>query len=127
VVATNGQRLFKFENTSVGNHGHFSVKYLFPDDGIHQVITRLDTKDSSTAAPFNVFVPRLAPPTILNPFPSSLSSSAKSDNNQQIGMTAIVVAVIITGAAVLTVFIMKRKQKYPPNKSVIFELSQIQK
>jgi hypothetical protein len=30
-------------------------------------------------------------------------------------MTAIVVAGIITGAAVLIVFIMKRKQKYPPN------------
>ena len=100
---------FSFENISVGNHGHFSVKYLFPDDGTHQVITRLDTKDSSTAAPFNVFVPHQAPPSILNPFPSSLSSAAESDNDQQIGMTAIVVAGIITGAAVLTVFIMKRE------------------
>jgi hypothetical protein len=115
VVVTNGQRLFKFENISVGNHGHFSFKYLFPDDGTRQVITRLDTKDSSTALPFNVFAPHQAPPSILNPFPSSPSSAAESDNNQQIGMTAIVVAGIITGAAVLIVFIMKRKQKYPPN------------
>jgi hypothetical protein len=101
---------FRFENISVGNHGHFCVKCLFPDDGTHQVITRLDTKDSSTAAPFNVFVSHLAPPSsILNPFRSSLSSAAESDNNQQTGMTAIVVTGIITGAAVLTVFIMKRK------------------
>jgi hypothetical protein len=39
VVVTNGQRLFKFENISVGDDGHFSVKYLFPDDGTHQVLT----------------------------------------------------------------------------------------
>lgn len=68
VVITNGQRLFKFENISVGNDGHFSVKYLFPDDGTHQVITRLDTNNSSTASSFNVFVPHQAPPSILNPF-----------------------------------------------------------
>ena len=47
VVVTNGQRLFKFENISVGNDGHFSVKYLFPDDGTHQAIMRLETNDSS--------------------------------------------------------------------------------
>jgi hypothetical protein len=35
VVVTNGQRLFKFENITVGDDGHFSVKYLFPDDGTH--------------------------------------------------------------------------------------------
>jgi hypothetical protein len=46
VVVTNGQRLFKLENITVGMDGHFSVKYLFPDDGTHQVITRLDTDDS---------------------------------------------------------------------------------
>ena len=45
VVVTNGQRLFKFENITVGDDGHFSVKYLFPDDGTHQAITRLDTND----------------------------------------------------------------------------------
>ena len=42
VVVTNGQRLFEFENITVGDDGHFSVKYLFPDDGTHQVITRQD-------------------------------------------------------------------------------------
>jgi hypothetical protein len=41
VVVTNGQRLFKFENLTVPD-GDFSVEYIFPDDGTHQVITRVD-------------------------------------------------------------------------------------
>jgi len=106
VVVTNGQRLFKFENISVGEDGHFSVKYLFPEDGTHQVITRLDTNDSSTASSFNVFVPHQAPPSILNPFPSSPTTA--SDNDQQIGVTAILIG-IISCVAVATIFLIKRK------------------
>jgi hypothetical protein len=106
VVVTNGQRLFKFENISVGEDGHFSVKYLFPEDGTHQVITRLDTNDSSTASSFNVFVPHQAPPSILNPFPSSPTTA--SDNNQQIGVTAILIG-IISSVTVATIFLIKRK------------------
>ncbi len=106
VVVTNGQRLFKFENISVGNNGHFSVKYIFPDDGTHQVITRLDTNDSSTASSFNVFVPHQAPPSILNPFPSSPTTA--SDNNQQIAVTAILIG-IISSVAVATIFLIRRK------------------
>ena len=106
VVVTNGQRLFKFENISVGNNGHFSVKYIFPDDGTHQVITRLDTNDSSTASSFNVFVPHQAPSSILNPFPSS--PTIASDNNQQIGLTAILIG-IMSSVAVATIFLIKRK------------------
>ncbi len=45
VVVTNGQRLFKFENITVAD-GDFSVKYLFPDDGTHQVLTRINTNNS---------------------------------------------------------------------------------
>ena len=91
VVVTNGQRLFNFENISVGNDGHFSVKYLFPDDGTHQAILRLDTKNSSTASSFNVFVPHQAPPNILNPFPSSPTADS---NNQQITMTVLLIGII---------------------------------
>jgi hypothetical protein len=105
LVVTNGQRLFKFENISVGNDGHFSVKYLFPDDGTHQAILRLDTKDSSTASSFNVFVPHQAPPNILNPFPSSPTYGS---NNQQIIMTALLIG-IISGIAAVTIFLVKRK------------------
>ena len=106
VVVTNGQRLFKFENISIGNNGHFSVKYLFPDDGTHQVITRVDTNDSSTASSFNVFVPHQASPNILNPFPSS--PTAGSENNQQITMTVLLIGIIGVIAAV-TMFLIRRK------------------
>jgi hypothetical protein len=107
VVITNGQRLFKFENITVGDDGHFSVKYLFPDDGTHQVITRLDTKGSSTASSFNVFVPHQAPPSILNPLPSSPTmGSDRSD--QQISSTVILIGVI-SGIAAVTIFLLKRK------------------
>jgi hypothetical protein len=110
VVITNGQRLFKFENISIGNDGHFSVKYLFPDDGTHQVITRLDTNNSVNLALFNVFVPHQSPPGILVPFPSSSSSSSTtgSNNIQQISLTAIIVG-LVSSVAVATIFIMRRK------------------
>jgi hypothetical protein len=110
---TNGQRLFKFENITVAD-GDFSVKYLFPDDGTHQVITRIDTKDSiNLLSSFNVFVPHQQPPTLLNPFPSSSPSSASSsenndNNNQKIIATALVIA-LFSGIAVVTIVLVKKK------------------
>ena len=104
VVVTNGQRLFKFENISIGNDGHFSVKYLFPDDGTHQVITRLDTNNSVNLALFNVFVPHQSPPGMLVPFPSTTGSN----NIQQISLTAIIVG-LVSSVAVATIFIIRRK------------------
>src|SRR5215218_6618992 len=80
VVVTNGQRLFKFENITVAD-GDFSVKYLFPDDGTHQVVTRIETNNSVTlASSFNVFVPHQQAPSLLNPFPSSSSSPSPSSS-----------------------------------------------
>jgi hypothetical protein len=109
VVVTNGQRLFKFENITVGDDGHFSVKYLFPDDGTHQVITRLDINDSSTASSFNVFVPHQATPGIVNPFPSTPQpTTTDSDNSQQISNTVILIGVI-SGIAGTTIFLLRRK------------------
>jgi hypothetical protein len=105
VVVTNGQRLFKFENISIGNNGHFSVKYLFPDDGTHQVITRVDTNNSSTASSFNVFVPHQAPPNILDPFPSSQTAGS---NNQQMSTTILLIGIIGSIAAV-TIFLIRGK------------------
>jgi hypothetical protein len=108
VVVTNGQRLFKFENISFEEDGHFSVKYIFPDDGTHQVITRLDINDSSSASSFNVFVPHQVPPSVLNPFPTSTTTSSPY-NNQQIGNIAILIG-IISGIAVVTIFQIRRRQ-----------------
>ena len=105
VVVTNGQRLFKFENISIGD-GHFSVKYLFPDDGTHQAITRLDTKNSVNLALFNIFVPHQSSGM---PFPSSSSSTTEvSNSTQQVGTTAIIVGVI-SSVVVATIFLVKRK------------------
>ena len=65
VVVTNGQRLFKFENITVPD-GDFSVKYIFPDDGTHQVILRVNSKHLVELASFQVFVPHQSPPSLLN-------------------------------------------------------------
>ena len=45
-----------FQNITVTD-GDFYVEYIFPDDGTHQVITRIDTKTSIIPASFSVFVP----------------------------------------------------------------------
>ena len=63
VVVTNGQRLFKFENITVPK-GDFSVKYIFPDDGTHQVILRVDSNHLVELASFQVFVPHQSPPSL---------------------------------------------------------------
>jgi hypothetical protein len=51
------QRSFKFTNITAAPDGTFSVKYLFPDSGLYNVITKIDSKDSSSLASFNVSVP----------------------------------------------------------------------
>ena len=75
ITVTNGQRLFKFQNITVPN-GDFSVDYIFPDDGTHQVLLRIDRNDTIQLASFQVFVPHQSPPSILNPFPASPGTSA---------------------------------------------------
>jgi hypothetical protein len=51
------QRSFKFTNITAAPDGTYSVKYLFPDSGLYNVITKIDSKDSSSLASFNVPVP----------------------------------------------------------------------
>ena len=65
VVVTNGQRLFKFENISVSD-GDFGVKYIFPDDGTHQVILAINSGHLVELASFQVFVPHQSPPGLLD-------------------------------------------------------------
>ena len=105
VVVTNGQRLFKFENITVPN-GHFSVRYIFPDDGTHQVLLRLDTStDLKLIASFNVFVPHQSPPSILDPFPSS----GTTDDNVGI-MISKILAILLPAAAITAVIIILIKK-----------------
>jgi hypothetical protein len=50
------QRSFKFTNITAPN-GTFSVKYLFPDSGLYNIVTKIDSKDFTSLASFNVPVP----------------------------------------------------------------------
>ena len=109
VVVTNGQRLFKFENITVAD-GDFSVKYIFPDDGTHQVITRISKETSVlTLATFNVFVPHQSSPSILNPFPAS--STVGSDDSGVLISRIIVVIILPVAITVVLVFMLRRGRR----------------
>ena len=103
MVVTNGQRLFKFENITVVD-GDFSVKYLFPDDGTHQVLTRVNTNNSIVLASFSVFVPHQSPPSLLNPFPNTLG---QQNENEQ--LTNIIITIVISIAVLTLTIIMIKK------------------
>jgi hypothetical protein len=103
VVVTNGQRLFKFENITVAD-GDFSVKYLFPDDGTHQVLTRINTNYSILLASFSVFVPHQSPPSLLNPFPNT-----PGQQNENEHLTNIIITIIISIAVLTLTIVMIKK------------------
>ncbi len=103
VVITNGQRLFKFENITVAD-GDFSVKYLFPDDGTHQVLTRINTNNSILLASFSVFVPHQSPPSLLNPFPNT-----PGQQNENEHLTNIIITIVISIAVLTLTIVMIKK------------------
>src|SRR5215203_6342292 len=103
VVVTNGQRLFKFENITVAD-GDFSVKYLFPDDGTHQVLTRINTKYSILLSSFSVFVPHQSPPSLLNPFPNT-----PGQQNENEHLTNIIITIVISIAVLTLTIVMIKK------------------
>jgi hypothetical protein len=105
VTVTNGQRLFKFQNITVQN-GDFSVYYIFPDDGTHQVLLRIDRKDSIRLASFQVFVPHQSPPSILNPFPTSPGT-----NENDPGILASKTLAILLPVARVTALVIMLKKK----------------
>lgn len=115
VVVTNGQRLFKFENITVAD-GDFSVKYIFPDDGTHQVVTRISKGTSVlTLAIFNVFVPHQSPPSILNPF-SSPSSIVGSNDDTGVLISRIVVVILLPVAITIVLVFMLRRGRSSKRK-----------
>lgn len=106
IVVTNGQRLFKFENITVAD-GDFFVKYIFPDDGTHQVVTRISKETSVlTLATFNVFVPHQSSPSILNPFPTS--SVVGSDDSGVLISRTVVAILLPVSITVVLVFMLRR-------------------
>lgn len=101
VVLTNSggqQRSFKFTNISAAD-GNFSVKYLFPDSGSYQVISKIDSKDSSNLASFNVFVP-------FQPL-----GTVNVSNLNTLILPALLVGVIGTIVIVTLVWKSKKKEK----------------
>jgi hypothetical protein len=104
VVVTNGQRLFKFENITVPD-GDFSVKYMFPDDGTHQVLLRINTNNSILLTSFSVFVPHQSPPSLLNPFPEI------RDEQNDIGRWISIIIIIVIPVVVLISIIAIIKKK----------------
>jgi hypothetical protein len=103
IVLTNnsGQvRSFKFTNITAPN-GIFSVKYLFPDSGIYQVITKIDSEDSSRIA--------LASFKVLVPF-QPLGSINMSNMNSLI-LPAILAGLIGTIAIIYFEIMIRRRRK----------------
>ena len=101
VVLTNSggqQRSFKFTNISAAD-GNFSVKYLFPDSGSYQVISKIDSKDSSNLASFNVFVP-------FQPL-----GTVNVSNLNPLILPALLVGVIGTIVVVTLIWKSKKKEK----------------
>jgi hypothetical protein len=103
VILTNSsgqERIFRFANITAPN-GVFSIKYLFPDTGLYQVITRVTSHSNSVAslASFKVFVPG-------QPNAFSLNNSSGSSNPWIIFVIAIA-AVIAT----LLIVINRRKAR----------------
>jgi hypothetical protein len=102
VILTNSsgqERTFKFTNIRAPD-GNFSVKYLFPDSGLYQVISKIDFKNSSALAlaSFKVNVP-------LQPF-------GRIDLNSvnPFVFPALIVGVI-GAVALLSFIVIIRKQK----------------
>jgi len=102
VVITNGQRSFKFTNISIPS-GDFSVKYLFPDTGTYQVLTRIDNIPlksnnengyTSILSSFQIFVP----------------IQAGNNNNMLVIIVSIAIAVVVFFMS-LRFMLNKRKKK----------------
>ena len=73
-------RLYKFENKFLPvTNGHFSVDYMFPDDGEHRVILQLYQNTTPfTVSSFDMFIPHPSPPAQLDSLASPFVELFKS-------------------------------------------------
>jgi hypothetical protein len=92
IIDTFTNLAFSVTNLRTGDHSAEGiVDYLFPDDGTHQVLLRLDKNDSINLASFQVFVPHQTPPDLVN-------------NTQN-----VIIALALFGAVgLITIFIVRR-------------------
>jgi hypothetical protein len=103
VILTNSsgqERIFKFTNITAPDGG-FSVKYLFPDVGLYQVISTITSpsNDIASLSSFKVLVP--GQPNVF------------SLNNPSGGFSPWIILAILVAAAAATVLIVKNKRKAP--------------
>src|SRR5919205_274257 len=54
IIITSGRDILKIINSTF--KGNFSINYAFPDSGSYQIISKIDSKNYSELASFNVFV-----------------------------------------------------------------------
>jgi hypothetical protein len=55
IIITNGRDILKIINSTF-TKGNFSINYVFHDSGSYQIISKIDSKNYSELASFNVFV-----------------------------------------------------------------------
>jgi len=103
VILTNSsgqERIFRFTNITAPD-GVFSIKYLFPDVGLYQVIARITSPSNDVASltSFKVIVP--SQPNVF-----SLNNSGGS-------FSPWIIFVILVAAAIATFLIVKSWRKPP--------------
>jgi hypothetical protein len=92
IIITNGPDILKIANSTFAG-GNFSISYAFPDS--YQVISKIDSKNVSELASFNVFVPT-----------QGLSSTSKSFVN----LMLYYVIPITASAAGITIYLSHKKK-----------------
>ena len=93
-IITNGPDILKITNSTFPD-GNFSINYTFPDSGSYQVIPKIDSRNYSELASFNVFVP-----------PQASSSTYKSF----VSLMLYYVIPITSSAAAITIYLYHRKK-----------------
>lgn len=93
-IITNGPDILKITNSTFPD-GNFSINYTFPDSGSYQVIPKIESRNYSELASFNVFVP-----------PQASSSTYKSF----VSLMLYYVIPITSSAAAITIYLYHRKK-----------------
>jgi len=101
LTSSNGEESFYRYTNVTASTGNFSVRYIFPFDGLYKVISKIESKDTSTLtlASFPVFV-------------SLQSGSALNKNAEsQLFLTALLVGIAAAIGIVLFLIIINRRRK----------------
>ena len=94
IIITNGRDILRITNSTFPD-GNFSINYTFPDSGSYQVLPKIDSRNYSELASFNVFVP-----------PQASTSTYKSF----VSLMLYYVIPITSSAAGITIYLYHRKK-----------------